>query len=154
MLAAKELSNQPHKAIIDIAMGYGYSTHESFTRAFGQVWNCTPSEFRKKKYVELFPRFRIISERESIIEFRNADISELCGLFKKRNSCFICCDICGVKQINQISRKAGDLAILEAIGRMVKVINGGDVVYRIGGDEFCILTNSRELGYAEEIAHT
>lgn len=28
----------------------------------------------------------------------------------------------------------------------------GDVVFRIGGDEFCILTDSREKSYAEDLA--
>lgn len=49
MLAAKKLSQKPDMAILDIALEYGYSTHESFARAFKQVWNCKPSEFRKKQ---------------------------------------------------------------------------------------------------------
>ena len=57
MLAAKQLSMQPQRSILDIAIEYGYSTHESFARAFEQIWNCKPSAFRSAKYTELFPRF-------------------------------------------------------------------------------------------------
>ena len=57
MLAAKQLSMQPQRSILDIAIEYGYSTHESFARAFEQIWNCKPSAFRSTKYTELFPRF-------------------------------------------------------------------------------------------------
>lgn len=59
MLAAKRLSQNPEVAILDIALEYGYSTHESFARAFKQVWNCKLSEFRKKRFTELFPRLNV-----------------------------------------------------------------------------------------------
>lgn len=154
MRAARELAHRPDKSILAVAMEYGYSTHESFARAFGQIWNCKPSEFRKRKYTELFPRFRVISENGGNYHmgFRNVDISELYDLFKERNGCyFVCCDIVGLMQINRISHKAGDLAILESMNRMNRVVGEEDVVFRIGGDEFCILTDSRERVYAEEI---
>ena len=59
MLAAKKLSMQPKLPILDVALEYGYSTHESFARAFEQIWNCKPSEFRTTKYTELFPRLSV-----------------------------------------------------------------------------------------------
>lgn len=31
----------------DIALQYGYGSNEAFTRAFHQIWNCSPSQFRK-----------------------------------------------------------------------------------------------------------
>ena len=46
----------------------------------------------------------------------------------------------------------GDLAIIEAMERMSAAAGEGDVVFRIGGDEFCILTDSREKAYAEGVA--
>lgn len=58
MLAARKLSANPEISILDIALEYGYSTHESFARAFEQIWNCKPSEFRRAKYTELFPRLK------------------------------------------------------------------------------------------------
>lgn len=46
------------KTVLDIALEYGYSSHEAFTRTFKQVWNCNPKEFRKTyKYSELFPKY-------------------------------------------------------------------------------------------------
>ena len=54
--------------------------------------------------------------------------------------------------INNISRKAGDLAILESMNRMLTASSDTDVVFRIGGDEFALLTDSTDITYAEEIA--
>lgn len=59
------------------------------------------------------------------------------------------CDIYHLIPINEISRKAGDLAISESIRRMESVCGDEDVVFRIGGDEFVLLTASRERDYAE-----
>lgn len=84
---------------------------------------------------------------------KNVDISELYDLFKSRIGCyFVCCDIKNMIQINEISHKAGDLAILETMDRMNRTAGDADLVFRIGGDEFCILTDSRDQAYAEEIA--
>lgn len=154
MQAAKLLAGSPERTILDIALEYGYSTHESFARAFRQVWNCKPSEFRKMKY-ELYPRLRIPTENGGQYNMgnRHVDISELYDLFQERKDCyFVCCDIKELMRINEISHKTGDLAIIEAMERMSAAAGEGDVVFRIGGDEFCILTDSREKSYAENIA--
>lgn len=95
MQAARLLAACPERTILDIALEYGYSTHESFARAFRQVWNCKPSEFREMKY-ELYPKIRIPLENggEDIMGRRHVDISELYDLFKERKDCwFVCCDI-------------------------------------------------------------
>ena len=84
---------------------------------------------------------------------RKFDISELYDLFKSRKDCyFVCGDIVGLIPINEISHKAGDLAILEALKRMEDAAGEDDVVFRIGGDEFVILTSSTEEAYAKGIA--
>ena len=83
---------------------------------------------------------------------RTVDISELYDFFKSRRDCwFVCGDIVHLIPINEISRKAGDAAIAEALRRMESVCGPEDVVFRIGGDEFALLTNSREQAYAEEL---
>lgn len=154
MQAARLLAGSPDRTILDIALEYGYSTHESFARAFRQVWNCRPSEFRKMKY-ELYPRLRIPAENggQCMMSNRHVDISELYDLFQERKDCFfICCDVKEMMRINEISHRAGDLAIIEAMERMSAAAGEGDLVFRIGGDEFCILTDSREESYAEAIA--
>ena len=155
MLAAKKLSQEPKLSILDIALEYGYSTHESFARAFEQVWNCKPSEFRKVKFTELFPRLNVPPAKGDnyIMQRRHVDISELYDLFQTRKDCyFVVCDIKHMEPINEISRKAGDLAILEQMRRMTAAAGEEDIVFRIGGDEFCILTANNESAYANQIA--
>lgn len=154
MKAARLLNSCPDRTILEIALECGYNTHESFARAFRQIWNCKPSEFRNMKYAELYPRLRIPMKGEgAIMERKYVDISELYDLFQERRNCFfICCDIKNLMSINEISYKAGDLAIIEAMNRLKEAAGEEDMVFRIGGDEFCILTNSTEKSYADGIA--
>ena len=56
MMAARRIAENPEVAILTVALEYGYGSHESFVRAFKQVWNCKPSEFRSTKFTELYPR--------------------------------------------------------------------------------------------------
>lgn len=86
-------------------------------------------------------------------ERKHVDITELYDLFVDRQECyFVCCDIKSLGPINEISFKAGDLAILEVLKRMNKVSGEDDVVFRIGGDEFVLLTNSKDISYASNIS--
>lgn len=155
MKAARLMHDEPDRNLLDIALQYGYSSNEAFTRAFKQVWNCKPSELRKQnRYSELFPRLRCPLEiGDSYMNERKlVDISELYDLFTERKNCyFICCDIKHLVPINEISHKAGDLAILEEMKRMNTVAGPDDIVFRIGGDEFTLLTNSEDIGYAESL---
>lgn len=45
--ALKELRDTDN-AILDIALKYGFSSHEAFTRAFKEAYSITPSEYRQK----------------------------------------------------------------------------------------------------------
>lgn len=155
-LAGRELFVHPNKRIIDIAMDFGYTSNEAFTRSFYQVWNCTPSEFRKKDhFAELFPKYVSyvqVGDGGIQMERKNVDISELYDLFAERKDCYLVyCDIRFLMRINDISRKAGDLAILEALNRMNAAASQEDYVFRIGADEFVMLTGSRDAAYAEHI---
>ena len=150
MLAARAIAKHPEKSLLDIALEYGYGSHESFTRAFKEIWNCKPSEFRERKYAELFPKFSKPIEGDG--KMKHVDISQLYDLFCERKNCyFVCCDIRSLVPINEISTKAGDFAILEVMNRMNRVAGQGDMVFRIGGDEFCMLTDSDSKEYAESI---
>lgn len=62
--AARDLAaDQEEAVILDVALKYGYNSHEAFTRAFKSVWNITPSEYRKNPVrYELFPAFRLEKE--------------------------------------------------------------------------------------------
>lgn len=159
MAAGRLLTTQPELSILSVAVEYGYNSHEAFSRAFKEIWNCNPSEFRKRKYTELFPRLREpiqIQKGDSYtMNRRNFDISQLYDLFRERKDCyFVCCDIKSLIPINDISHKAGDLAILESIRRMEAAAGEDDIVFRIGGDEFCILTSSTSREYAEHLAES
>lgn len=159
-LAGKELIANQDISVLEVALKYGYSTPESFGRAFSQVWNCNPSAFRKRERVaELFPKMTppLVNastskeEDEYMTQRRRFDISELYDLFKSRKDCyFVVCDIKNLVPINEVSHKAGDLAILESMKRIEDAAGEDDIVFRIGGDEFVMLTDSTDLAYAED----
>ncbi len=156
-LAAKVLLENPTVNVLDIAIMHGYSSNEAFTRAFKQIWNCTPAEYRKSehKYSALFPRLLCpLEEGDPYMKERKpVDISELYDLFLARRNCyFICTDIKCLVPINEISHKAGDLAILESLNRLHQVSGPDDVAFRIGGDEFTLLTASDDITYAQSLA--
>lgn len=156
MKAARLLIREQELPILDIALRYGYGTNESFSRAFRNVWNCNPSEFRSKgRFSEIFPRLLtpILKGDDYMRERKPVDISELYDFFAGRRGCwFVCCDVRSLGPINEISRRAGDLAILETMRRMCDAAGEEDVVFRIGGDEFVLLTNREDEEYASQIA--
>lgn len=155
-LAGKMLKEHPELTVLDVAVEFGFSGNEAFTRSFRQVWDMTPSEFRKAKHTAiLFPQYTgytEIGKGDSQMR-KNVDISELYDLFIARRDCyFVCSDIQGLISYNEISRKAGDLAIIEAMRRMEAAAGEEDYVFRIGADEFVMMTNSKDLEYANAIA--
>ena len=153
--AARMLVEHPEKNLLDVAVTFGYSSNEAFSRAFCQVWNCLPSKYRENRRVlELYPRLHNpLESGEETMRIQKFDISELYDLFQSRKNCyFVCCDINHLVPINEISTKAGDLAILESMHRMEAAAGEDDIVFRIGGDEFALLTGSEEESYAKKIA--
>lgn len=154
--AAVELTSYPERTILDIGVNYGYGSNEAFTRAFCSVWQISPSEFRKNpSNYELFPGYKIdreLMEEEKMKDRKKMDISELYDCIKERKGCYLVLgDIKHLIPINEISLKAGDLAIITAMRRMENAAGEDDVVFRIGGDEFVILTNSSDENYAKSI---
>ncbi len=156
--AAKDIVSFSDVSLLDIALKYGYSSNEAFTRAFKNIWHTSPSEYRNfpTRY-ELFPALNLepeLMEDERMKQKKKVDISELYDLLKERKNCyFVGVDIKNLTPINEISHKAGDLAILTALNRLEKASGDDDVVFRIGGDEFVSLTNSEDKGYAETIVN-
>ncbi len=156
-VAGKYLLEKRETTILDVALEYGFSSNEAFSRAFKSVWNVTPSQFRERKHTTvLFPKYVGYTDMEKgendNMKRKNVDISELYDLFLERRECyFICCDIQDLLGFNNISRKAGDLAILEALKRMEEVAGEDDFVFRIGADEFVMVTGSKELSYADNV---
>lgn len=157
-LAARDLRDRPQDNILEIALRYCYQSNEAFTRAFEAMWNCSPSAYRQERsFADLCPRLILSGEYdygdEDMNRKKNVDISELYDLFKERRNCyFVCCDIKSLIPINEISHKAGDLSIAEAAHRMEQCAGPEDLVFRIGGDEFAMLTASEDPAYARQIA--
>lgn len=154
--AARELTLHPEKSLLDIGIQYGYGSNEAFTRAFCSVWQISPSEFRKNpSNYELFPGYKIdreLMEEKSMSGRKKIDISELYDCIRDRKGCYLVLgDIKSLIPINDISIKAGDLAIITAMKRMENAAGPEDIVFRIGGDEFVILTNSSDEAYAKSI---
>jgi AraC family transcriptional regulator len=120
------------------------------------VWQVSPSEFRKNPSgFELFPGYKIdreLMEDEKMTDRKKVDISELYDCIKERKGCFLILgDIKSLIPINEISHKAGDLAIITSMKRMEHAAGPDDIVFRIGGDEFVILTGSSDEVYAKKI---
>jgi AraC family transcriptional regulator len=156
--AAKDIVADPDSSLLDIALKYGYSSNEAFTRAFKNIWHVSPSEYRNSPaHYELFPALNLepeLMEDESMKQKKKVDISELYDLLKERKNCyFVGVDIKGLISFNAISREAGDIAILTALNRLETASGDDDVVFRIGSDEFVSLTNSEDEEYAEKIVH-
>ena len=154
--ASEEIARDPDRSLLDIGIEYGYGSNEAFTRAFQSVWQVSPSEFRKNpSEFELFPGYRIereLLEDESMTDRKKGDMSELYDCIKERKGCFLILgDIKRLIPINEISRKAGDLAIITAMKRMEQAAGPEDIVFRIGGDEFVILTDSSDEAYAKKL---
>lgn len=155
-LAAKDMINRPDISLLELAVKYGYSSNEAFTRAFKSVWHTNPSEYRRHPArFELFPAFKLereLMEDESMNSKKKVDISELYDYIEGRRNCyFVGVDIKGLLPINEISYEAGDIAILTALKRLETSSGDEDIVFRIGGDEFVALTNSDSKEYAEQI---
>ena len=154
--ASREIVSNPEKSLLDIAVEYGYGSNEAFSRAFCSVWQVSPSEFRKNpSKFELFPGYRIdweLLEEKTMDDRKKIDISELYDCIRERKGCYLVLgDIKSLIPINEISHKAGDLAIITAMRRMEQAAGREDVVFRIGGDEFVILTNSSDENYAKSV---
>lgn len=151
--AAIELTSHPERTLLDIGVQYGYGSNEAFTRAFYSVWQVSPSEFRRNpSNYELFPGYKLdkkLMEEECMKDRKKIDISKLYDCIKDRKGCYLVLgDIKSLFPINEISHKAGDLAIITAMKRMENAAGKDDIVFRIGGDEFVILTNSGDEEYA------
>lgn len=158
--AARIMIQQPELSLLDIAVMFGYSSHEAFTRAFFSVWNCNPSDFKEKYGTrivvpELFPQITgLLKMNQEGYMRKSVDISELYDFFKKRKDCyFVCADIYHLIPINEISIKAGDIALSETMKRLLDCSGEDDVVFRIGADEFAVLTNSSDINYAQDICN-
>ncbi len=155
--AANELINTD-ASILEIALDYGYSNAESFTRGFRKVWQMSPSEFRKtRKYGGHTPKLSLqdmkTSKGELAMNGVKYDLTDLYEVLNaKRNNAYVCADLGRLLWINNnLGIEAGDAALLELRRRVESACEDGDLFFRTGGDEFVVFTDSEDMTHAEEI---
>ena len=147
-------------SVLDIAMKYGYNSHEVFTRAFAKVWGVSPSKFKKqwKGSCDLYPRLNTeYVERDDHMDnmrVKKYDISEFYDYLKSQAGTYVLCfDIQQLMTINEkLGREAGDKVILEAFRRINSAAEDNMTCLRLGGDEFAMITESSDTKYVSEIA--
>lgn len=158
--AAKELICGDD-TILEIALKYGYNSHEVFTRAFMRLWGITPSEFRKKRrFSEIFPKLdeyvQVCDEMGNIImaSKKKFDVSHLYDFIKQRCGKYaVCFDMVRLMYINDVyGRAAGDIAIAECLRRIDEHSGENMLPIRIGGDEFVLITDFSDLDDAQNAA--
>lgn len=54
-MAAKELAERADITVLEVALRYGYDSHEGFTRSFRALMGVTPTEYRKYRHAIAFP---------------------------------------------------------------------------------------------------
>lgn len=151
--AAKDIVNT-EMTITEIAMKYQYNSPEVFTRAFAKLWATSPSKFKANwKFTEIFPKIIIDYNGGNNMSHKKVDISELYDVLKsKQNTYVLCFDIMELKPINDISYDAGDKAILECLRRIHEAAADDMLLFRIGGDEFALVTGLTKINEVEELA--
>ncbi|MFT3950442.1 MAG: helix-turn-helix domain-containing protein [Oscillospiraceae bacterium] len=142
------------RSILDIALDYQFNSPEVFTRAFIRVWDCTPSEFRKnRRFPDLFPKFTPELRGDSLMTRRTVDTTALYDILKAKKGTYILCfDTVGLMAINEISHAAGDKTIAECIRRIDDAAAEDMLFFRIGGDEFVLVTGLDDDAQAQALA--
>lgn len=161
--AAKELINTDC-SVLDIAMKYGYNSHEVFTRAFARLWGVTPSKFRQNSksggFSEIFPRLgeprTVFDEGGNIVMTSNKrfDVSHLYDFIKERRGKYaVCFDMVHLMYINDTyGHSAGDIGIAECLRRIDEAAGEDMLTIRIGGDEFVLITDFSDIESAQAVA--
>ena len=136
--------------ITEIAMKYGYNSPEVFTRAFKKLWGVSPSVFASEWHSSgIYPR--IIPDEDrlegGIYMGRRVDVSELYEQLKANpDSYVLCCDVVGLMPVNDnFGSEAGDSVILEAFRRIDAAAGDSMTAFRIGGDEFALVTGMSDV---------
>lgn len=161
--AARELL-ETDDTVLDIALKYGYNSHEVFTRAFARLWGVTPSKFRQSRknrgFSEIFPRLdeprTVIDEGGNIVmtSKKKFDVSHLYDFIKERRGKYVICfDMVHLMHINDTyGRYAGDVCIAECLRRIDEAAGEGMLPIRIGGDEFVLITDFSDIESAKAVA--
>lgn len=152
--AANDLINT-ELSITAIALKYQYNSPEVFTRAFFKVWGTTPTAFKKQwRFTGIFPKLLFEYDGGKIMSRRKVDLSELYDLLKNRTDSYVLCfDMIQMDAINKNhGSEAGDKAILECLRRIDNLSDDSCLLFRIGGDEFALVTNLQDMKEVEKLA--
>lgn len=137
------------QSMTEIAIKYQYNSPEVFCRAFFKIWRITPSRFKEKwRFSGIYPKHNFTYTEGDDLEMarKRVDLSDAYDFLKQRRGSYVICfDIRGMDPINEISRQAGDMAILEAFSRIDAAATEDMLVMRIGGDEFALATGLTDL---------
>lgn len=141
------LSNQK---LIDIVFNYGYHSYEVFSRTFKKHYGYLPKDWRKLGEVrELLPRIHLLTIYNNKGENSMIRVSNLEEYLKiaennaEVGEYILCFDIDRFESYNeQYGWHIGDLVIEAAANRINRYIEEEMESYRIGGDEFIVLTKS------------
>lgn len=158
-LAARDLL-ETGDTVLTIALRYGYGSHEVFTRAFRRIWGETPSAFRKeRRFADIYPRLkpqpcRLELRGGGYVTVHQFDNTALYDAMKTMNGTWaVAFDTRRLMEINErFGHMAGDLVIAECIRRIDAAREEGMVFFRIGGDEFILLTGSADETVARRMA--
>lgn len=155
--AAKELQ-QRENSVLEIALKYGWGSAEAFTRAFSRVWGMTPTEYRRRwRFSGLCPKFDIprkLMYNGELIMTNKYDISELYDYIKSKQGTYLLSfDISHFDNVNKTyGHDAGDKVIVECLHRIDRKCADGMMMFRIGGDEFVMMTGLSDRAEAEALA--
>ncbi len=153
---------QSQETVTDLAFKYQYGSVEGFSRAFRAQFLLSPSQFRRNsQFAELHPRRvapnpmaggnAMCSKQGFTLMFDVPELSE--QLLAAKGTYILDVDIDHLMTINEtLGRKAGDAAIAAAAGRIERAVPTGTVFFRIGADEFVVLTKTTDVSAAEAIA--
>ncbi len=145
-------------SLTEIALKYQYKSPEVFLRPFRRLWGVAPSEFKSNwRSTGIFPR--IIPDEQmfkgGIYMGRRVDITELYREIQEtdHDSYVLCFDAVKFDSINKnFGRKAGDMALTEIFHRIDSAAGDNMPAFRIGGDEFALVTGLSDIKAVEETA--
>ena len=137
-------------SVLDTAVKYNYGSNEAFTRAFRGFWGILPSEFAKSRsFTGLYPRMEINHMNGGLFMRVRFDLTELFDrLQDKKGTYVVCFDIRNLMGINAVSRALGDEVIRAAAARIDSRLQEGMFAFRIGGDEFAVVTGFTDIAAA------
>lgn len=154
-LAASELLTT-RDTVLDIALRYGYGSHEGFIRAFRRIWGETPSRFRQHRgFADIYPPLELLEHDEGGMTMtKQFDSTALYDAMRDRSGTWaVAFDTRHLSVVNRdYGRAAGDLVIAECVRRIDEARSEGMVFFRIGGDEFILLTGETDEAAARRVA--